>query len=88
MDMLGAHCYGENWHTIGVNIVGEFDNHEPEPEQMQSAAKLLAALCHYYGIEPNRQHIVGHRDFNATACPGQNLYDKLPRLVTLTRKYY
>jgi hypothetical protein len=88
MDMLGAHCYGENWHTIGVNIVGEFDGHEPEPEQMVSAAKLLAALCRYYGIAPDRKHIVGHRDFNATACPGQNLYDKLPRLVTMTRKYY
>lgn len=88
MDMLGAHCYGENWHTIGVNIVGEFDGYEPEPAQMQAAAKLIAALCRYYGLEPNRQHIFGHRDFNATACPGQNLYDKLPRLVTMARKYY
>ena len=88
MDMLGAHCYGENWHTIGVNIVGEFDNNEPEPAQMQSAAKLLAALCRYYGIAPDRQHIVGHRDYNSTACPGQLLYDRLPRLVTMTRKYY
>jgi N-acetyl-anhydromuramyl-L-alanine amidase AmpD len=68
--------------------VGEFDGHEPEPEQMAAAAKLLAALCRYYGIAPDRKHIVGHRDFNSTACPGQNLYDKLPRLVTMTRKYY
>ena len=42
----------------------------------------------YYGIAPDRKHIVGHRDFNSTACPGQNLYYKLPRLVTMTRKYY
>ena len=88
MDMLGAHCYEHNWHTVGVNIVGAFDDNEPEPEQMQSAAKLLAALCRYYGIAPDRRHIVGHRDYNATACPGQLLYDKLPRLVTMTRKYY
>lgn len=88
MDMLGAHCYEHNWHTIGVNIVGAFDDNDPEPEQMVSAAKLLAALCRHYGLEPNRRNIVGHRDFNSTACPGQRLYDKLPRLVTMTRKYY
>lgn len=88
MNMLGAHCYDHNWHTVGVNIVGEFDAHVPEPAQMDSAAKLLAALCRYYGFEPNRQHIKGHREYNSTACPGQNLFDRLPRLVTMTRKYY
>ena len=88
MDMLGAHCYEHNWHTVGVNIVGSFDDNEPEPAQMASAAKLLAALCRYYGLEPNRSTIRGHREFNATACPGQLLYDKLPRLVAMTRKQY
>lgn len=88
MDMLGAHCYDHNWHTVGVNLVGEFENNLPEPEQMDAAGRLLAALCRYYGLEPTRKSIKGHREYNATDCPGQNLFDRLPRLVTLTRKYY
>ncbi|WP_339154862.1 hypothetical protein [Actinomadura luteofluorescens] len=32
-----------------------------------------------YGLEPHAA-IVGHRDYNATACPGDALYALLPRL--------
>ena len=85
MDMLGAHCYQNNWHTIGVNIVGEFMNHEPMPAQMSSAAALLAALCRYYRLTPSRQTIKGHREYNSTDCPGDNLYYKLTQLVDQTK---
>jgi len=88
MNMVGAHCYEHNWHTVGVNIVGDFEENEPEPEQLSSAADLLAALCRYYGIAPDRSHILGHRDLNSTICPGQILYDRLPRLVTMVRNRY
>ena len=85
MDMLGAHCYQHNWHTIGVNIVGEFMEHQPTQAQMDSAATLLAALCRYYGINPSRQTIRGHREYNSTDCPGDNLYYKLTQLTDQTR---
>ena len=88
MDMLGAHCYEHNWHTVGVNIVGAFDDNEPELEQLISAARLLAALCRYYGLAPNQDTIKGHRDFNNTACPGQLLYDELPHLIDMAAKQY
>lgn len=88
MDMLGAHCYEHNWHTVGVNLVGAFDDNEPEPEQLAAAAKLLAALCRYYGLKPDENTIKGHRDFNNTACPGQLLYDELPHLIEMASKQY
>ena len=88
MDMLGAHCYEHNWHTVGVNLVGAFDDNEPEPEQLAAAAKLLAALCRYYGLTPDENTIKGHRDFNNTACPGQLLYDELPHLIEMASKQY
>ena len=88
MDMLGAHCYEHNWHTVGVNLVGAFDDNEPEPEQLAAAAKLLAALCRYYGLKPDEDTIKGHRDFNNTACPGQLLYDELPHLIEMASKQY
>ncbi|MBQ1876793.1 MAG: N-acetylmuramoyl-L-alanine amidase [Selenomonas sp.] len=85
---VGAHCYGENYHTVGVNIVGNFEIAEPEPAQMASAARLLAAICRFYGFAPGSDTIFGHRDFNATACPGENLYVRLPELIRMTQAQY
>ena len=81
METVGAHCYGENDHTVGVNLVGNFEDYVPTDAQIASARRLLAALCRNYGFAPSRTTIFGHRDFNATACPGQNLYDMLPDLI-------
>lgn len=88
MDTVGAHCYGENSHTVGVNVVGNFEDYMPEDAQIASAKRLLAALCRYYGLNPDSSTIFGHRDFNATACPGQNLYDMLPDLIAGAARIY
>lgn len=87
-DTVGAHCYGENWHSIGVNIVGNFETAWPTDEQMESASRLLARLCMLYGLRPGEDTIKGHRDFNATACPGQNLYDLLPDVIVDVQRRY
>ncbi len=79
-DAIGAHCYGENSHTLGINIVGDFEAAVPTGAQMDSAARLLAELCRIYRIRPGDGTILGHRDLNSTECPGQNLYDLLPDL--------
>ncbi|SFH73732.1 N-acetylmuramoyl-L-alanine amidase [Selenomonas ruminantium] len=88
MDMLGAHCYQHNWHTIGVNVVGNFMEAVPTSAQMESAAELLAALCRFYGINPDREHIKGHREYNSTDCPGRSLYNMLDGLVEDTAELY
>lgn len=88
MNMEGAHCYKHNWHTVGINIVGEFSHHEPTEAQMESAATLMAALCRYYRLTPSRKTIKGHREFNATECPGDNLYYRLTELVDRTKQQF
>ena len=87
-DTVGAHCYGENWHTVGINIVGNFEESQPMAAQMESAGRLLSALCINYGLVPGDDTIFGHRDFNDTACPGRNLYARMPELVQKARKFY
>ena len=87
-DTVGAHCYGENWHSIGVNIVGNFEEAEPTDAQLDAAKRLVAKLCQLYGLRPGSRTIKGHRDFNATACPGQNLYDLLPDVIAGVQSYY
>jgi N-acetylmuramoyl-L-alanine amidase len=76
-DDIGAHTYGYNKKSIGINLVGNFEYAIPKNEQIESAAKLIAALCHIYNITPDSSSILGHKDLNATLCPGKNLYERL-----------
>ena len=80
-DTVGAHCYGENWHSIGVNIVGNFETNEPTAAQIESCAMLLAVCAASFGVALDGEHIVGHRDLSATVCPGDALYEQIPELI-------
>lgn len=76
---IGSHAYGENRHTIGINIVGDFAAYEPTQAQIESAAILSADISKRYGYTPKSPiSIKGHRDYMATDCPGDNLYALLP----------
>lgn len=78
---IGAHAYGENSHTIGIHVCGNFEIGEPAPAQIESLALLLANLCTDYDLPIDRETIVGHRELMPTACPGRNLYEMLDTVV-------
>ena len=78
---IGAHASGENYHTIGIHICGNFEIGEPTNAQIESTAMLLANLCTDYGLTIDRDHIVGHRELMSTACPGRNLYEMIDVIV-------
>jgi N-acetylmuramoyl-L-alanine amidase len=48
------------------------------PQLWNSLVQLVAYIAQQYGIAPSM--IRGHRDFNATECPGTVLYGRLPEL--------
>ena len=86
---IGAHVYGENNHTVGINLAGNFEIGTPTEAQKSSAAHLIASLCTIYQLDPRWQGTVkGHRDLNATACPGRYLYAQMPDIVQQARLYY
>lgn len=71
---VGSHAYGENSHTIGIHLSGNFNVAEPTNEQIESCAVLVAHLTQKYGFPADRAHVVGHREVNDdTSCPGDNL---------------
>ena len=76
-DTMGAHAQGSNYRSIGINIVGDFENFKPTQEQIESTAQLVAELSSIYGLTPTAETVVGHRDLMSTDCPGKNLYDLL-----------
>lgn len=76
---IGAQAAGENLHSIGICMAGNFNEETVEPQQYQALVKLVANLVELYNL-PLSGEIVGHRDYNDTSCPGDHLYDLLPRL--------
>ena len=74
---IGSHAFGENNHTVGIHVCGNFELAEPTAAQIESLAYLIGLICEKYDITPNADHVVGHRDLMATACPGEELYNML-----------
>ena len=70
---VGSHAYGENSHTLGIHLSGDFQQAVPTAAQVEKCAMLVAYLCEKYGITIDREHIVGHGELMATDCPGVNL---------------
>ena len=86
---VGAHVYGENRHTVGINLVGNFESAVPTEAQKTAAAHLIASLCTVYQLDPVWESTIkGHCDLNATACPGRYLYAQMPDIVQQARTYY
>lgn len=76
----GAHAATDNGNrSPGVANEGDFSVNKTMPnEQWESLIDLCAALCESCDIDP--ANIKGHRDFVPTTCPGDWLYQQLPRL--------
>lgn len=69
-DERGAHCDGHNTGSIGICLFGNFENEEPTHEALCTLEDLIGRLQRNYNIV----YIKGHKDFEATFCPGKNLY--------------
>jgi len=71
----GAHCKagGMNDRSIGIALVGNFNDAAPTPNQMQALEYLLKTLCNYYRIP--RTNVLGHGEVDGarTECPGRLL---------------
>ena len=79
-ETIGAHAQGFNYRSIGINIVGDFENFKPTQEQIESTSQLAAELSIIYDLTPTAQSVVGHKDLMSTDCPGKNLYDLLQEI--------
>lgn len=69
----GAHTVGENFSSIGICLVGNFDVEMPTPEQVETLAIYLHAYCIAYNIKENQ--IFPHRKYANKDCYGTNLPD-------------
>lgn len=72
---IGAHCIGFNEKSLGICMVGNFDNVRPDEPGLQLLLKLCRALIQVHTIPV--EHVIGHwetyplRNRNIEkSCPG------------------
>jgi N-acetylmuramoyl-L-alanine amidase len=76
LEKEGYHVWGRNKHTVGICVVGNFEQEHPTQQQLDNLEGALASLCKK--LELPAEKIFGHRalalPFHGTACPGKNLF--------------
>lgn len=73
LPFTGAHAKGGNEDSIGICLVGNFNNYLPTPAQIDSLGFLLVKLKGEYSI--SRDSVTLHRlvKGSSTECPGSKL---------------
>ena len=68
---IGAHVYGHNKDSIGICLIGNFDEEKPTKKQIQTLMKFLKQKTKKFKIPTN--NILGHREFPNVikTCPGK-----------------
>ena len=91
--VVGAHTLGYNDDSFAASAIGNYQITKPSPAMIQAYAALYAWKLSLHGVDASSTHqyvtsrwfqaINGHRDAESTLCPGQYLYDKLPKIRKL-----
>lgn len=76
---IGSHTGGHNTTSVGIALIGNYENDAPTKKQIAALVWLLIE-----GVKRGwwRQPILtgGHRDTKATACPGRKAYAEIPAI--------
>lgn len=80
-DVEGAHVAGHNDDSLGLCLVGNFDEAEPPSNQLDAAAALVRFWMDLYDIPATE--VYPHHHFNADkSCPGTKFpWDKFMEKV-------
>lgn len=74
----GTHTEARNTGTLGICLLGNFQDTSPTDAQLEAAQRMVNWLA----VRLDVTHLAGHRDFNdTTVCPGNNLYASLDAIA-------
>lgn len=89
--VIGGHAYCNNTGTIGIVLLGNFENEQPSQKQAKGLQVLLNDLADQYDIDLQKSvqyhgttfasPIVRHRDLLSTLCPGYFLAEAFGQIV-------
>jgi N-acetylmuramoyl-L-alanine amidase len=93
--VTGAHVSSFNSGSVGVSVLGNYQNTRIGDATRRSLVRLLAWEADRHNLKPRAAHtyrnpstgqtrylpfIAGHRDAGQTSCPGTRLYRSLPSI--------
>lgn len=87
--VVGSHAGRFNWGSIGVALIGNFQEQDVPAPMWESLSEFLAWQCADFMLPPLEDRpfidlvlptIMGHRDCANTLCPGDRMYALLPLL--------
>ena len=93
--VTGGHAYGYNAGTTGIALLGTLTNQDATAPARDALERTLDWKASAHGIDPQGSslytnpvngtqksfaNIAGHRDVNATECPGGVFYSTLPTI--------
>ncbi|XP_028320875.1 peptidoglycan recognition protein 5 [Gouania willdenowi] len=76
---VGAHSKHHNADSVGIAVMGNFNDLQPTQQTLESIKQLLQ-LGVSRGFLEAEFTLCGHRDVGDTQCPGEHLYAALPQL--------
>jgi hypothetical protein len=77
----GIHTGGANTNNVGICFMGTYTDVAPSDAMFSAGGDIVRWVSDTYGIPRDRAHVKGHREWNSTACPGDQLYARLSRLI-------
>ena len=89
LNIRGAHVQGFNTGSVGIVLLGNLNEEQPNEAQLSSLRNLVDYLRYTYEI----RYLAGHKDYpdqspDGTECPGDNLYPLLSEIAqSLGMKY-
>jgi hypothetical protein len=88
--VIGAHAFGYNHLSTGISAIGNFETREPSHKMVRAFGRLIGWKLGLHGVRAGDRTrrldgtpfraINGHRDADATACPGINLYRRIDNI--------
>lgn len=87
--VVGAHAGPGNRGSIGIALIGNFNDDEVTPEALHALETLISDKTKLHNIDPEGEsyfrgekmpNIFGHGDIMPTSCPGKNLNELIPQI--------
>ena len=86
---VAAHAYGFNTGSVGISVLGNYENTTPSDNSILGLENTLAYVAFQTGIDLDGvvhyndrtvEVVSGHKDVGQTACPGAAFYGILPQI--------
>lgn len=77
LDNQSYHCKDNNFKSIGICLLGNFEEHFPSSEQMIAAESVINC----FALNFHELVLFKHSDLGATLCPGKNLNFNILKLA-------